>query len=166
MSYEKRISRILMKGSVNIKDISREFTEDLVKFVKIFLNIIFVGLSQQQEQRLNTIFSYLAGLQKILHHYLRTVYEENLKLNFNTLDSFNNLSFKSGKTMFLLLNRARGPYEEIFVLTFKAYGPNAVRSMAPWMSEKVFPVWTEISVNKSFIVYLHNKIVNRWNFTE
>ena len=27
------------------------------------------------------------------------------------------------------------------------------------MSEQIFPVWTEISVNKRFIVYLHNKIV-------
>ena len=27
---------------------------------------------------------------------------------------------------YALINRARGPYEEIFVLTFKAYGPNAV----------------------------------------
>ena len=27
------------------------------------------------------------------------------------------------------------------------------------MSEQLFPVWTEISVNKSFIVYLHDKIV-------
>ena len=28
---------------------------------------------------------------------------------------------------YALINRVRGPYEEIFVLTFKAYGPNAVR---------------------------------------
>ena len=28
------------------------------------------------------------------------------------------------------------------------------------MSEQIFPVWTEISVNKSFIVYLHKKIVD------
>ena len=27
---------------------------------------------------------------------------------------------------YALINRARGPYEEIFVLTFKAYGRNAV----------------------------------------
>ena len=25
---------------------------------------------------------------------------------------------------------------------------------APWMSDQIFPVWIEISVNKSFIVYL------------
>ena len=30
---------------------------------------------------------------------------------------------------YALINRARGPYEEIFVLTFKAYGPNEVRSV-------------------------------------
>ena len=28
---------------------------------------------------------------------------------------------------YALINRVRGPYEEIFVLTFKAYGLNAVR---------------------------------------
>ena len=27
------------------------------------------------------------------------------------------------------------------------------------MSEQIFPVWTEISANKRFIVFLHNKIV-------
>ena len=52
---------------------------------------------------------------------------------------------------YALINRAPGPYEEIFVLTFKAYGPNAVNAV----SEQIFPVWTEISVNESFIVYLH-----------
>ena len=28
---------------------------------------------------------------------------------------------------YAFINRARGPYEEIFVLTFNAYGPNAVK---------------------------------------
>ena len=32
-----------------------------------------------------------------------------------------------GLLYYALINRAQGPYEEIFVLTFKAYGPNAVR---------------------------------------
>ena len=54
---------------------------------------------------------------------------------------------------YALINRARGPYEEIFVLTFKAYGPNAVRSMRLERQNKYFLVWTKISVNKSFIVY-------------
>ena len=30
---------------------------------------------------------------------------------------------------YALINRARGPYEEILVLTFKAYGPNPARCM-------------------------------------
>ena len=56
---------------------------------------------------------------------------------------------------YALINRSRGPYEEIFVLTFKAYGPNEVRSMRLECQNKYFLVWTEISVNKSCIVYLH-----------
>ena len=32
---------------------------------------------------------------------------------------------------YALINRARGPYEEIFVLTFKAYGPHAVSGSRP-----------------------------------
>ena len=31
--------------------------------------------------------------------------------------------------IYAVINRARGPYEEIFVLTFKEYGSNAVTSM-------------------------------------
>ena len=50
------------------------------------------------------------------------------------------------------INRARGPHEEIFVLTFKTYGPNYIHLEST--SEQIFPVWTEISVNKSFIVHL------------
>ena len=40
---------------------------------------------------------------------------------------------------YALIDRARGPYEEIFVLTFKAYGPNAVRSMRFECQNKYFP---------------------------
>ena len=40
---------------------------------------------------------------------------------------------------YALIDRARGPYEEIFVLTFKAYGPNAVRSMRLECQNKYFP---------------------------
>ena len=50
---------------------------------------------------------------------------------------------------YALIKRVRGPYEEIFLLTFKA---RSVR--ASWMSEQIFRIWTELSVNKSFIVYL------------
>ena len=38
-----------------------------------------------------------------------------------------------------LINRARGLYEEIFVLTFKAYGLKAVRSMRLECQNKYFP---------------------------
>ena len=37
-----------------------------------------------------------------------------------------------------LINRVQGPYEEIIVLTFKAYGPNAVRSMRLERQDKYF----------------------------
>ena len=30
-------------------------------------------------------------------------------------------------TLYALINHARGPYEEIFVMTFMAYGPNTAR---------------------------------------
>ena len=40
---------------------------------------------------------------------------------------------------YTLINRARGPYEEMFVLTFKAYGANAVRSMRLECQKKYFP---------------------------
>ena len=39
---------------------------------------------------------------------------------------------------YALINRARGPYEEIFVLTFKAYEPNAVRFMRLECKNKYF----------------------------
>ena len=66
-------------------------------------------------------------------------------VTFLELQSFNNEIHQN----YALINRARGPYEKIFVLAFKAY---AVRSMRP---EQIFPVRTEISVNKIFIVYQH-----------
>ena len=39
---------------------------------------------------------------------------------------------------YALINRARGLYEELFVLRFKAYGPNAVRSMCLECQNKYF----------------------------
>ena len=43
------------------------------------------------------------------------------------------------RSCYAIINRARGPCEEIFVLTFKAYGPNAVRSMPFGCQNKYFP---------------------------
>ena len=57
---------------------------------------------------------------------------------------------------YALVNQARGPYEEIFVLTFKAYGPNAVRSMHLECQDKYFPYGpTSRLTSLSFIVYRH-----------
>ena len=42
------------------------------------------------------------------------------------------------KDSFALINRARAPYEEIFVLTFKVYGPNAGRSLRLEHQNKYF----------------------------
>ena len=47
--------------------------------------------------------------------------------------------YLSCRSHYALINRARGPYEEIFVLTFKAYGPNAVRLMRLECQNKYFP---------------------------
>ena len=43
------------------------------------------------------------------------------------------------KNDYALINRARGPHEEISVATFKAYGPNEVRSMCLVCQNKYFP---------------------------
>ena len=40
---------------------------------------------------------------------------------------------------YALINRAGGPYEEIFVLTFKTFGLNAVRFMHLECQNKYFP---------------------------
>ena len=39
---------------------------------------------------------------------------------------------------YALIKRAQGPYEEIFVLRFKAYGPNEVKSMRLECQNKYF----------------------------
>ena len=45
---------------------------------------------------------------------------------------------------YALINRARGPYEEIFVLTFKAYGPKSrlIRALLYTYTNKI--VYDEI----------------------
>ena len=40
---------------------------------------------------------------------------------------------------YAIINQARGPYQEIFVLTFKAHGQNEVRSMRLGCQNKYFP---------------------------
>ena len=61
---------------------------------------------------------------------------------------------------YALINRAQGPYEEIFVLTFKAYGPNAVRSMRLECQNKYFPYGTKSRLIRALLYTYTNKIVN------
>ena len=61
---------------------------------------------------------------------------------------------------YALINRARGPYKEIFVLTFKAYGQNAVRSMRLECQNKCFPYGPKSRLIRAFLYTYTNKIVN------
>ena len=48
-------------------------------------------------------------------------------MNMSALKEY--ICIEQNMMYYALINRARGPYVEIFVLTFKAYGPNAFRFM-------------------------------------
>ena len=65
-------------------------------------------------------------------------------------------SYLHRKEYYALINRARGPYEEIFVLTFKAYGPNAVRSMRLERQNKYFPYGPRSRLIRA-LLYTHYK---------
>ena len=60
---------------------------------------------------------------------------------------------------YALINRTRGPYEEIFVLTFKAYGPNAVRSMRLECQNKYFPYRPKSPLIRALLYTYPNKTV-------
>ena len=62
---------------------------------------------------------------------------------------------------YALINRARGPYEEIFVPTFKAYGLNAcaVRSMRVECQTKYFPYGPKSLLITAILYTYTNKIV-------
>ena len=60
---------------------------------------------------------------------------------------------------YALINRARGPYEEIFVLTFKAYGPNAVMSMRLECQNKYFPYGPKSRLIRVLLYTYTNKTV-------
>ena len=63
------------------------------------------------------------------------------------------------KAYYALINRARGPYEEIFVLTFKAYGPNAVRFMRLECQNKYFPYGPKSLLIRALLYTYPNKTV-------
>ena len=64
-----------------------------------------------------------------------------------------------GAKSYALINRARGPYEETFVLTFKAYGPNAVRSMRLECQNKYFPYGPKSRLIRALLYTYPNKTV-------
>ena len=60
---------------------------------------------------------------------------------------------------YALINRARGPYVQIFVLTFKGYGPNAVKSMRLEGQNKYFPYGPRSRLIRA-LLYTHiNKLI-------
>ena len=60
---------------------------------------------------------------------------------------------------YALINRARGPSEEIFVLTFKAYGPNQVRSMRLERQNKYFPYGPRSRLIRALLYDHINKVI-------
>ena len=54
-------------------------------------------------------------------------------------------------TEYALINRARGPHDEIFVLTFKAHGPHCVRS-------KYFPYGPKSRLIRALLYTYANKV--------
>ena len=68
-------------------------------------------------------------------------------------------NFFKMNTYYALINRARGPYQEIFVLTFKAYGPNAVRSMRLECQNKYFPYGPKSRLIRALLYTYTNKTV-------
>ena len=59
----------------------------------------------------------------------------------------------------VIIKRARGPCEKIFVLIFKAYGPNAVRSMRLECQNKYFPYGPKSRLTRASLYTYINKIV-------
>ena len=64
---------------------------------------------------------------------------------------------ETAQTDYALINRARGPYEEIFVLTFKAYGPNGLRSMRLECQNKYFPYGPKSRLIRALLYTYPNK---------
>ena len=60
---------------------------------------------------------------------------------------------------YAVIDRARGPYEEIFVLTLKAYRPNAVRSMRLECQNKYFPSEPKSRLIRALLYTYPNKTV-------
>ena len=63
------------------------------------------------------------------------------------------------QSFYALINQARGPYEEIFVLTFKAHGLNAVRSMRLECQNKYIPYGPKSRLMRALLYTYTNKVV-------
>ena len=57
------------------------------------------------------------------------------------------------------INRARGLYEEIFVLTFEAYEPNEVRFIRLECQNKFFPYGPKSRLIRALLYTYTNKII-------
>ena len=64
------------------------------------------------------------------------------------------------KGHYALINRTRDPYKEIFVLTFKAYAPKAVRSIRLEHQNKYFPYGPRSRLIRTILYTYPNKPVN------
>ena len=63
------------------------------------------------------------------------------------------------KKEYALIDQARGPYGEIFVLIFKAYGLNEVRSKCLESQNKYFPYGPKSRLIRALLYSYTNKIV-------
>ena len=65
----------------------------------------------------------------------------------------------SSIVQYALINWARGPYEKILVLTFKAYGPNPMRSMRLGYQNKYSTYGPNYRLIRVLLYAYTNKIV-------
>ena len=106
------------------------------------------------------------GVTKLIEHVNNFLKNSGMKkvIYFKVFHIFNSIfwvqfyspgaSIIMGLHYYALINRARGPYEEIFVLTFKAYGPNAARSMRLERQNKYFPYGSRSRLIRA-LLYTH-----------
>ena len=82
-----------------------------------------------------------------------------VSITSTTSDKYYALIYQMCGLYYALINRARGPYEEIFVLTFKACGPKAVRSMRLECQNKYFPYGPKSQLIRGLLYTYPNKTV-------
>ena len=93
---------------------------------------------------------------KNLSHYTAFL---GMKVKVNVFSVLTIIGFSEIAQYYVLINRAKGPYEKIFVLTFKAYGADAVRSMRLKCQSKYFLYGPKSRLIKALLYTYTNKIV-------